>query len=99
MTIKNFDALIKDMDGKDFIENGKPLAVKTILMNACIATYSPQKDDPSGEEKAMRFALAVRLNAGGDVEVSPEEIVLLKKLVGYGWSPLVVGQIYEYLNK
>lgn len=55
----------------------------------------------SGEEKFRRYEIAVRVKgANGVCEFSPEEVVLLKKLINnYGYMPAVYGQMSECLNK
>lgn len=93
--IKDLDIVLKNLDGSSIVEKEATVIVRTICINALLATFQDEQID--GLEKANRWKLAMQLHNGGN-ELSPEEIVLLKKLVGKGWSPLIVGQIYEIFN-
>lgn len=95
--IKNFDTELKDLDGKVIIENQAPIPMKKIVVNALLATY-PDEPNLNGEEKLARFSLAERVNKGGDVEFSTEDLSKLKTLVGKFHGPLVAGQIIRHIE-
>lgn len=77
----------------------KPLTVNGAVVIALDILASQEK--LSGEEKVKRFKLACRIH--GEVlpiELSPEEVTLIRKLVNEAFpSPLVVGQVWEELEK
>ena len=96
--IKNLDVVLRDLEGKEIIDSEdtkRPVLARTIIINALMATY--KDENPSGEEKVRRYKLAMLLH-GGSHELSAEDIVLIKTLVGKGWGPIIVGQIYDLLE-
>jgi len=75
-------------------EKGEVVTLGKVLINGLL---NPM-DEP-GKKKAEKFELAIRIKMGGnEVEVTAEEVVLLKEVVGYGFTPLVVGQVYRILE-
>ena len=97
MTILNFDKVLTEIGGDVILDEEKkaPISMKTIVVNAILA---PEKE-ANGEESIKRFLLAQRIFIGGDVDLSPEEIVQVKKLVGKHPLPLVAGQVLEHIKK
>ena len=96
--IKNFDAVIKGVDGtpvKD--EKGESVFLRNLAVNALYGTFEDERGI-SGEEKMKRGLLADKIFPGGDVDVTPEEIVMIKKLIGKGFSTLVVTRAYQLLD-
>lgn len=101
MPLKNFDFSINDVDGNSIKQpdkdgKEKELIARIVVVNSLLNNFTEQD---SGEDKAKRYSLAMILNKGGEHDLSPEDIVLIKALVGKGFGPIVVGQIYDYLNK
>ena len=68
-------------------------AISTILQNSVPPQYAND-----GAKKDLAGQLAERLEKGGDIDFTPEEIVLLKEWVASGALPLAVTQIYRILN-
>lgn len=96
--LRNFDQTIKDLEGnpvKDDKEN--VITLKSIAIGALMASYQDEQN-LSGEEKFKRYNLALKINAGGPVEISAEDLSDLKKLIGKGFSVLAVGQAYGLLE-
>lgn len=91
--IKNFDKTIKNIDGTDIVENGKAGKMATAICNALMVS-----DECSGEEKLQRYNLAVKVNAGGDTDLSVNDCHLIKRLVEKYHGPLIVGQIIPILE-
>jgi hypothetical protein len=56
------------------------------------------KADEFTKEKLRRYALARKIRAGGDVKLKPEEIILLKSLIGKAYPPLIMGQAIGLLE-
>lgn len=100
-----FNRGLKKLDGKDLMQplpNGTetkdPATLKSVTTNALLANFSDELTLP-GSEKADRYNLAMRINASlGAIEVSIEELALIKKLIGKGFGPLYVGQAYLMLE-
>jgi len=88
-----------DLDGAE-IKNEKDEAftLRDALISALMATYEGEKDLP-GKDKLERYNLAIRIKRDEEINLSSEEIVLLKRLVGMAYGVLIVGQVYEELEK
>ena len=83
---------IMDVDGNG---NAVPATVKMALVNAVLA---PERDE-KGIQKIQKYELAKRLyQAEKEVEVTAEEVVLMKKRVEELYAPLIVGQLAELLS-
>ncbi len=95
----NFDAVLCDLAGepmKGEVEDAT-IQLKTISINALLASYQDEQT-LSGEDKLSRYKLAQKIHVGGEQELSAEEASLLKRLIGKGYSPLIVGQTYEMIE-
>jgi hypothetical protein len=82
---------------------GQPLpepanTLGSVCVSALMGVY-PDEQNLSGDDKFKRYQLAERLHAGGEQDVSAEDIALLKKLIGKNWSPAVLGPAYEALER
>lgn len=88
-----------NLDGTEVKDaSGKVATVKGVILDALLATYKDEMN-LSGEEKVRRWDLALRLNKTSDpCEVSADEIVLMKNLVGKAYGPLVTGQVWATLE-
>lgn len=97
MATKNFDAELMDLDGKPITYNEKNLTLGLAALTVLFGNF-PGEENLPGEQKADRFDLALRVHKGGEQELKHDEIDLLKRLIGKGWGPLVVGRAYEALS-
>lgn len=92
------DPKVKPVDGQP-----GPLVPFTVG-TACIQalTSQMQGDDPSGPEKLARFTLAMRIadadDKGEDAEITAEDAVMLKGIVGRLFVSTIVGRILPLLN-
>ena len=104
---RNLNVVLKTLKGEPLKEqyvgpDDKPLerdlTLASVAVTALLASYDDEKN-LSGEDKVKRFKLAQQINdADGDVEVTAEQVSLLKSLIAKGYTPLVVGQAYEILE-
>ena len=62
------------------------------------ALFTPKQGPEPGDKKAERGALAFRIYDQGEMELTPEEVVLIKQCVGEFLGPLVVTQVYSILG-
>jgi len=98
----DFSRTLKGLDGKDLALKGEDgtetvLTVGAACINALMA--APPDDRSTGEEKLKRYRLGMKiLNGAGAVNVTAEEVTMLKGRVGEVHSPLVVGQVYDALD-
>jgi len=89
------DELIEVPTGKEDPKT-EPLLLKNILINALI-TEQPNSGI-AGNEKFERYNLARTIKQGHDIELTAENIALLKDLVAKNYTPLVVGDVWNILE-
>ena len=94
--IRNFDAELTDLRGEPLRHEGKGTPMSQAVAEALIAPLGDE--DATGDAKAARYELALRVVKGGDVDLTVDELALIKERVGRGCVPLAVGQIYRVLN-
>lgn len=99
---RNFNVVLKTLKGEplkeQYEDTVRDVTLASIATNALLANYEDEKN-LSGDDKVKRFKLAQQINdADGEVEVTAEQISLLKMLIAKGYSPLVVGQAYDILE-
>ncbi len=92
------DQKFKDIEGNYILENEKEVELKTIIINALLGDYSDEKT-LLGDDKLKRWDLAIKIKQASDtVELSAEEIVLIKFLVGKPYTTTITGQAYKMLE-
>jgi hypothetical protein len=95
----NFDEKINDLSGNplknQFDTKGGDMTLGSICVQGLIAVEDGDRD---GNEKFKRYELAMRLNKGGEQNLTNEDAVLIKKQIGRFFSVLVVGQAYNLLE-
>lgn len=98
----DFSQQLKNLTGeviKDSLEpNAKLLTLKSVCQTALLGIYP--NDTADGEEKSRRWLLAMSLESAKelDLDLKPEDVALMKKLIGLAYGPLVVGPSYQMLN-
>lgn len=94
----DFSTPIRDFKGNDVKErDGSVVTLASIATQALSATYDDEKN-LKADDKYKRFKIAILVCDGGEVELSVEHVAELKKLIGKGFGPLVVGRAYEALD-
>jgi len=84
-------------DGQYIILEKSPIKLSTICINALMS--NKQNEDISGEEKVSRYILASKIKQSkGLCEVSSEEIVKIKQLIGTFMSTMIVGASFNLLE-
>lgn len=97
----NVETPIADMDGKPIVVADAVLTLRKICVDALLAQHpseQPPRAEPDGTEKLRRFLLAKRISETANVEMTVEEVSLVKKLVGMAFNPLVSGQAWLMLD-
>jgi hypothetical protein len=91
------DVKLKDADGSDIILDDKP--AKT-LKDVCVsAVLLPIQEDDS-DKKLNKYKIFKKLaDAKTEVELTAEEIVIIKVGIGKFEPPLILGQCFELLEK
>lgn len=95
MTI-DFSTVLRGLDSSPLMHDGNEFTLAIACVNALLAQYADEQ--ASGDEKMQRWTLARKLWRAAEVSVTSEEIVMLKKLVGRAFSPIVVGRVYEMME-
>lgn len=103
--LRNFDEQVKLLDGtpvydgdyKDAEGTPPPLTIRRCIVSALVMT---RNDAHNGEEMLKRFALAEKVSPGGDIDLTIDEISLIKS-VSEKAAPtaLVYGLIVKALSK
>jgi hypothetical protein len=97
MKIK-IDEAIKTLEGKPIKEGKEAITVKDILLQACTA-HLQEDAQMQGTEKFKLYNLAQKINGQKkDIELTVEEVSLLKDRVGKAFNVLVVGQVWTALE-
>lgn len=93
----DFSIPLYDMDNKPINEApDKPLLLDKVCVNALLSDTPDEKI--SGEAKLVRFKLAKRIYGASEIDITAEEIVLIKDRVGKQYLALIVGQVFELLE-
>ncbi len=88
----------KKAQTKKEIEEKKPqefeeMTLKDAIVNALLGEFEGEK--LTGENKLERYRLAMKIQeAKIEVDLVTDDVVLIKKLIGKSWSPLISGQAW-----
>lgn len=93
MTV-DFSRQITNLSGHPIQIEGQPVTLKYMAVTALLG---PCADQVSGQERARRYEIAKRIHADQTV-CAPDEIALIKALIGAIFVPLLVGPAYEILD-
>lgn len=97
MSLKNLNNdVIKNRDGSDIKIDSKIATLRECAIEALLTSYADEK--PDGIESAKRYALFQKIDVDGEIDISSEDISLIKTLVGKRYPPLVVGQFYQLIE-
>jgi hypothetical protein len=87
-----------DRAGRVLSDAHGPVTLATAIVTA-LDTVTPDKEPLTGAEKMRRYRLASRiLEAPSATPLTLEDAALCKALVGDGYGPLIVGQIWSVLE-
>lgn len=93
----NFDAVLHHIDGKPLKTQESEMTLKTASVESLMAIIR-EDEQATGAVKLARYELAVKVNAGGEVDLTPEEAAILKDRIGKVFGVAVVGPAYKLLN-
>ena len=97
----DFNKPILDLSGKPVKQDDSAKSANatlgTVAVNALMAAYRDE-DSLSGADKARRYALALKINKGGTVDLKSEDVTTIKTLIGKAFNPLIVGRAYEIID-
>ena len=101
-TIFNMSRELITIDGKPLTKSNVDDEIMTlgkVSVNALMFMDGNDVKKIGGKEKVERFELAMRLNKGGEQELSSEQIVLVKGLIDSCYGPAVVGPSWILLDQ
>ena len=100
--IVGLDRIVQTPDGNKVVDQqGKPLTYKDLLFQACWEEPNPEvhKIALSGQVKMKAYELSKVIKAAdGEVELEPEDVVLLKELAAFGFNIPAYGVFMEFLK-
>jgi hypothetical protein len=88
---------LKGIDGVEDLkgDKGRPLSIKDIIVNSVL---TPMQDDDE-KKKFEKYEIFKKVrDAKADVDLTIEQIALVKKSVGKIQPPLIMGQCFEILE-
>jgi hypothetical protein len=89
---------VKGYSGEELVENGKPVSYLEIFDTAL--NTNTREELPTAEDKSKRYQLSLKLYKNHDVDLTLDEMVLLKDRVNKIYtSPLVCGQVTELFER
>ena len=84
-------------DGSTKVEAG-PLLLRHVLVTALNAP-GPRYQEETVEEKFRRGFLAIEIHVKDEVELTAEDVAMMKKLVALGWAPVIVYRANQILEQ
>jgi hypothetical protein len=90
--------VIRDLQGEPLKNpKGEDTTLRWAFTEALLAS-SQGDENLSGEEKYNRYKLAKKVNASDEVELSVEEAAQIKKLLPKGFTPVLVGPVFDMIE-
>lgn len=94
---RDFSRVLRALGNDVTNARGEPMTLGEASTSALMANYADEAS-LSGEAKFQRYRLAEAITVGGLVEVSVEDVAMLKLLIGKCFTPVVVGPAYLALE-
>ena len=79
------------------VSEPEPMTVRLAATRSLTASFRDEQLLP-GDEKIARFHLALKLTDEDEPDLKAEDIVLVKKVVGKMYGPVVVGRVWAILD-
>lgn len=93
----DFTTPLQNLNGTPLLmEGGASMTLGDAAANALISQYPDET--PSGADKVKRWSLAMRVHSAQQVELTADDIKLVKDFVAKAFGPLVVGQVWAILD-
>ena len=94
---------IRNLEGDAFeeikTEGDKRTKVKVTLKDICVNALQSNDDKIDGNEKMKRFLFAEKLHKANKIDLTVDEVVKLKELIGKIYPIAYVGASYKLLEK
>ena len=100
----NFNIQLKGFDGKPLVENGKPIIARDLVAKALFVGEGIKRTGNAGTDDDNRFKayqLHCRLMASedGTVDLSPEEMLLVKQTASIFPHAGIYAQLRELVDR
>jgi hypothetical protein len=87
----NVSQPLNSYEGKPLVENEKPILLRSVIINAL--NYTTKDTKPTtAEEKMGLYELSVKVFNEDEIELSSEQISMIKKNMAEMFSPVITGQ-------
>jgi len=90
----NLNTEITDFDGNSFPD--KP-TIKSAVMGSLINVLRGD-ETLAAEQKVKMFELAMRIHGAEQIELTAEDVSLIKERVGKAYPPMVVGRVFQAID-
>jgi len=93
------DVPLTTFDGQTMKDNdGEGKAIDATLKMAIVNGLLSPVQNEKGVEKVKKYELARKVYSSDEVDLTAEEITLIKERVGETFAPVIVGQCWEALE-
>ena len=94
----DFHRELKTLDGRSIRFNDKErMTLKDVAIEALLAAFDDERQ-LNGTDKARRYVLSTRIYSSSNADLTTEEVAEIKKVIGKGFGPLIVGQAFDMLE-
>lgn len=108
----NFNQALLDLDGSTLdltteacqfcgrSRESRPATLRGVCTDALVARYRDEQEPKAlpGEAKMKRYGLALKITAEDELDVTPEELALIRMLVAKMFGPRVMGPAWLALD-
>jgi hypothetical protein len=95
---RDFNQTFTTLEGQPIKDGDKELTLREAALASLQAVFQEDRS-LSGTEKIRRYTLALRIHAGDPVELTAEDVTLIKDLINRAYGhPAVVAQAWQMLD-
>lgn len=97
----DFNQKLKNLDGSVIKETDKKDSADVTLKLVCIVALTAiiRGEQVDGTEKYKRWKLTGKIDKGGKIKLTTDEISYIKELIGKVHGVVITGQSYDMLEK
>ena len=85
------------LDGKAMMEGETPIMLRTVCVNALMATL-PKDNENTGDKKLAIFTIAQKITQEDKPDLDIKDVDLIRDRVGKAFGPAIVGPAFPILN-
>ena len=93
----NLTTTLKELDGKDVMENDKPITMKDAILKALFIDSDEFGNPVKPDDKIKRYELVLKIYANDVVEFTPGELTYLGRVVLI-YPTMVAGPVRKFLE-